>query len=86
MASQRKNRPYMYLITAFLGLFLFACTPSPVCTPVYDVTKTADTNDGVCDASDCSLREAVDNANACAGAQTIKLPAGAYTLTLVGHE
>jgi CSLREA domain-containing protein len=55
-----------------------------VCVPVYDVTKTSDTNDGVCDASDCSLREAIDNANACAGAQTINLPAGGYILTLSG--
>jgi CSLREA domain-containing protein len=34
------------------------------------VTKTADTNDGVCDA-DCSLREAIAAANAGAGPQTI---------------
>jgi CSLREA domain-containing protein len=36
----------------------------------FTVTKTADTNDGVCDA-DCSLREAVVAANAAAGADTI---------------
>jgi CSLREA domain-containing protein len=34
------------------------------------VTKTADTNDGTCDA-DCSLREAITAANAAAGAETI---------------
>jgi CSLREA domain-containing protein len=75
-----------FAVLAFLGLYLVGCTPSPVCVPVYNVTKTADTNDGVCDASDCSLREAVDNANACPGAQTINLPAGGYTLTLAGAE
>ncbi len=40
------------------------------------VTKTADTNDGVCDA-DCSLREAI---GATAG-DTITVPAGIYQLT-----
>ncbi|MBS1794665.1 MAG: CSLREA domain-containing protein [Acidobacteria bacterium] len=34
------------------------------------MTKTADTNDGVCDA-DCSLREAITQANALPGADTI---------------
>ena len=45
------------------------------------VTKTADTNDGACNA-DCSLREAIVAANAAAGADSITLPAGTYTLTI----
>lgn len=49
--------------------------------PQYAVTKTADTNDGVCDA-DCSLREAVGVSNATPGA--IIVPAGNYMLTLAG--
>jgi len=71
-----------------LGLILAvlsACSP-PVCVPAYTVTKTIDTNDGVCSVSDCSLREAVDNANACPGPQTIHLPAGGYILTIAGAE
>ena len=45
------------------------------------VSKTADTNDGTCDA-DCSLREAVIAANAAAGADTIVLPTGTFLLTI----
>jgi CSLREA domain-containing protein len=47
------------------------------------VTKTADTNDGACDA-DCSLREAIIAANASPGPDVITLPAGTYTLTIAG--
>ena len=43
-----------------------------------DVTKTADTNDGVCDA-DCSLREAI---TAASSGDTINISTGEYTLTL----
>jgi CSLREA domain-containing protein len=77
------------LILVLFGLLIFAlssCTPIPVCAPTYNVTKTADTNDGVCSAGDCSLREAVLNANACPGSHTINLPAGGYILTLDGDD
>ena len=42
------------------------------------VTKTADTNDGICDA-DCSIREALTDA---AAGDTIDIPVGTYTLTM----
>lgn len=42
----------------------------PVYAATFTVTKTADTNDGTCDA-DCSLREAIGAANASPGADTI---------------
>jgi CSLREA domain-containing protein len=48
---------------------------------VFGVSKTADTNDGTCN-SDCSLREAITAANASAGADSITIPAGTYTLTI----
>jgi CSLREA domain-containing protein len=67
-------------------LALAGCSPPIACSDEYIVNKTADTNDGVCNADDCSLREAVRNANACAGWQTITLPAGGYALTLAGAE
>ncbi len=47
----------------------------------YNVTKTDDTFDGMCDA-DCSLREAIEAANLTPGA--VIVPAGHYVLTLTG--
>ncbi|MEW6219696.1 MAG: Calx-beta domain-containing protein [Thermodesulfobacteriota bacterium] len=52
---------------------------------IYNVTKTADTLDGACDA-DCSLREALQAANAVAGPHTINIPAGTYLITRAGAE
>ena len=53
---------------------------------VYTVTKTADTDDGVCDAADCSLREAIATANLTADEDTIEfdpvLFASAQTINL----
>ncbi len=51
----------------------------------FTVTKTADTNDGVCNA-DCSVREAVVAANTAAGADLISVPAGTYQITIAGVE
>ena len=50
------------------------------------VTTTADTSDGLCTTSDCSLRDAVQMSNACPGTQTINIPAGTYTLTRLGTD
>lgn len=63
------------------GSLLLLSSYAPAAT--FTVTKTADTNDGTCDA-DCSLREAVIAANANPGPDTITVPAGTYLLTLPG--
>jgi CSLREA domain-containing protein len=57
----------------------------PVYAATFIVTKTADSNDGVCTV-DCSLREAIIAANADSGADIIALPAGTYALTLTGQN
>ncbi|GEM_PF-755213 len=65
-------------------------TSSPT-TTTFSVNSTADAvddnpGDGVCHtaAGPCTLRAAVMEANALAGAQAITLPAGIYTLTVTG--
>ena len=60
-----------------VGLLL---APAPALAANYAVTKTADTNDGSCSATDCSLREAIAAANA-DSSSTVTIPAGTYTLT-----
>lgn len=62
----------------------------PLAAMTFNVTKTADTNDGACTVGDCSLREAIVAANANPGADTITFTAGINpTLTITsggGHE
>ena len=71
-------------ILATLAAVGLALRPAPVQALAFTVTKTADTNDGSCDTADCSLREAIIVANDSAGADTITVPSGTYTLTLTG--
>lgn len=66
------------LIVALLALLGGA---QPARAASFVVTKTADTNDGACDA-DCSLREAIIAANADPAPDVITVPAGAYMLTI----
>ena len=73
-------------IVTVLLLGLGGCHLPAPCTATLTVTTTLDTNDGACTAENCSLREAVIAANACAGTQTINVPAGGYQLTLTGAE
>ena len=67
---------------------VFFCLFSTAYGLTYTVTKTADTNDGVCDA-DCSFREAVFAANATVENDTIAFSAlfnSAQTITLLSGE
>ena len=51
----------------------------------FNVTKTADTVDGACNA-DCSLREAIIASNENPGHDTVRIPAGTYTLVRIGES
>jgi CSLREA domain-containing protein len=70
-------------LPATLAALALIFTAGAAGAAVYIPTKTADTDDGHCDA-DCSLREAILAANANPGADVILLKAGTYALTRVG--
>ncbi|MDH3553881.1 MAG: CSLREA domain-containing protein, partial [Gammaproteobacteria bacterium] len=71
------NRTSILAIALLIGPLALAAN--------FPVTKTADTNDGSCDA-DCSLREAIIAANTAGGSDTISVPAGNYLLTRIGND
>ncbi len=48
------------------------------------VNSTADTDDGTCDAANCTLREAINAANAMAGTDTITFDATVFTSAATG--
>jgi CSLREA domain-containing protein len=66
------------LLVVFLVLLLLPRAGSVHATTNWTVTKTDDTNDGVCNA-DCSIREAIAVA---APGDTVTVPPGRYTLWL----
>lgn len=83
--------PRLIAVLAALAILTSACNLTDlftgVCsTPAISVTKTEDTNDGLCTETDCSLREAVVTSNSCSGTQTIQIPAGIYSLTRTGVD
>ena len=77
----KKNNVIKLLVLCFV-----LCMVTAAQAAVYTVTKTADTDDGVCDAADCSLREAIATANSTADEDTIEfdpvLFASAQTINL----
>lgn len=68
--------------TCLTALTLLALTTTAHAA-VFQVTTTADTLDGVCDAH-CSLRDAVVASNQAAGSDIILLPSGLYVLSNTG--
>lgn len=71
-------RSLAFLVTT--AAWLMVATAAHAAT--FNVTKTADTADGVC-SGDCSLREAIAASNATPGvADDIVVPAGAFSLSL----
>jgi CSLREA domain-containing protein len=63
-------RGFVIGLMAVVALIIFGHESTPVHAATFTVTKTADTSDGTCDA-DCSLREAITDANASGGTDTI---------------
>ncbi len=81
-------KPKLQLVSRSMMILAFAAWAIGIhvgpasAAAIFNVTKTADTDDGSCDLSDCSLREAVGAAETLAGADTIFVPGGEYPLTL----
>jgi CSLREA domain-containing protein len=76
------------VLLVMLAVMNSACSLTDIfarlCAGPFVVTKLTDTNDGLCTSTDCSLREAVVMSNGCPGTQTVRIPAGTYTLTRSG--
>jgi CSLREA domain-containing protein len=73
-----------------IGAFELQAPANQQSGPNFTVTKTADTNDGSCATNDCSLREAINAANAALGDNTITFSLLVFntgkTITLAGSE
>jgi CSLREA domain-containing protein len=75
----------IFSVRRLTSVLLFALIlPAAVHAAVYIPNKGADTNDGVCDPADCSLREAIAAANQHPGEDVVLLRAGTYALTASG--
>lgn len=92
-AKGRDGRPSERIQTSHANSATYADGPLSSVTASFTVNNTADTVDanpgnGVCaDASgNCTLRAAIMETNALAGADTITVQAGTYTLTRVGSD
>src|SRR5687768_5418676 len=77
----RSHVTMLFGISALLFIFILIPTQS-VSALTYTVNTTADDIIGVCDATHCSLREAIIDANANAGADTISFSIGTGVQTI----
>ena len=89
---KRINRTSDMYLFLWVSIFLAVIWPHQAMALIFTVTSTADTvdifpGDGFCTTGagvDCTLRAALQEANALGGAHTINVPAGNYALTRVG--
>jgi CSLREA domain-containing protein len=77
--SRFYSKPVFYLA---MFLILMAAIASSVQAATLTITKTADTNDGICNA-DCSLREAIAASNATASNDVIEFDATVFSVARV---
>ena len=70
MVRSRRSFAWSLVLALLCASFVTAQPPTAAAAGPFVVTKTADTNDLVCD-SDCSLREAIRAANTAGGTATI---------------
>ena len=72
-------------LAAVVTVALFLATAGEAAADTFTVTKTADTN-GVCLPGDCSLREAINAANALDGDDRVVVPGGTFTLAGAAND
>ena len=79
----------IFLIASLFALVMFwmqtdtvAASRALAPSATYTVNSTADTDDGTCDATNCTLREAINAANANSNADTIEFNIGSGTPTI----
>ena len=82
MLHQRDFGRWLLLLAALALVAAMLGAAQPAYAATFTVNTTTDANDGTCNASNCSLREAILAANAAAGNDTIVVPAGTYQITL----
>jgi CSLREA domain-containing protein len=70
-ATNKKVRAFCVAAMVALLFGLLLLTAQPAYAKTFTVTNTADPGDGDCDASGCTLREAIDDANDTPGKDTI---------------
>ena len=71
----------MHPARVLAGLLCFAVTAASRAA-TFTVNSSADTDDGVCNAANCTLREAINAANATAGTDTIRFSIGSGPKTI----
>ncbi len=86
MRSQKHYRIRTLLALCTCVLLFSSVNVDPVRAETLTVNVFDDSYDGICDATHCSLRDAIVRANANPDNSTIVLPAGTYTLTRVGYD
>src|SRR5215831_14822774 len=74
----------LFLLIATAASLKFVCTRAYAAGQTYTVNSLADTDDGTCNATKCTLRDAINAANGNPGADTINFSvSGTITLTSV---
>lgn len=83
-SSRRWSAVFAPILTAILLLSWLAWSHGTVAAQtIYIVNSTADPGDGTCDASECTLREAIEAANSSAGTIQFNIAgAGPHTIAL----
>lgn len=72
-------------IVVWLAFFNVGCTLSVCSGTEIRVTRTDDVRGGLCEAGNCSLRQAITASNICSGRQVVRIPSGTYQLTVTGR-